>query len=52
MPWAVTWDHAAAGVVGAVVFVAVLERLRRRLSGVALAMVVLAGVVVTGLAWP
>ena len=52
MPWAAAWDHAAVAVVGAVVFVVLLRRLRGRLSGVALAMVLMAGVVVAGVAWP
>lgn len=52
LPWNLAWDHAAVAVVGAVAFVALLGRLRGRLSGVALAMVLMAGVVVAGVAWP
>lgn len=52
MPWDAAWDHAAVAAVGAVVFVALLGSLRGRLSGVGLAMVVMAGVVLAGVAWP
>jgi len=52
MPWEVAWNHATVGAVGALVFVLLLWRLRGRLSGVALAMVVMAAVLLAGIAWP
>ena len=51
-PWETVWGRFLSVGLAAAVFAVAATRLRRRLSGLALAMVVLAGAVVVGVAWP
>jgi hypothetical protein len=52
LAWSLVWDHFLTVAVGAALFVVVLQRLRARLSGLGLAMVVMGAAVVGGVVWP
>jgi len=52
LAWSLVWGQFLAALVGTVVFVAVLQWLHARLSGLGLAMVGMGAVVLAGVLWP